>query len=189
MWLQFSKFKNLKLLYSFQNKLYQEIKDTVEENNGDENLDFNTLQNMSYLNKVIKESLRLWGLNFFDRTCTKEYHFAEINLTIRKGMIVQFGGGGIMLDEKHFKDPMTFDPESHFPDDTLTPNSFFAFGQGPRNCIGMRFAYTMVRAGLVHSLMKFRFVPAAKTIDKWEIDPLSPGSLPKGGLHVKLESR
>ena len=176
-------------LIFFQERLYQEIKDTVDENDGNINLDFNTLQNMTFLNKVIKESLRLWGLSFFDRTCTKDYHFSEINLTIRKGMVVQFGGGSAMIDDKHFSNPMAFDPEGHFPDDTLTPATFFAFGQGPRNCIGMRFAYTMVRAGIVHSLMKYKFTPGAKSIDNWEIDPLSPSFLPKGGLHIKLESR
>ena len=105
-------------------------------------------------------------------------------------MTVQTSGGGIMLEEKYYENAQSFDPESHFGDDSsLIPSSFMAFGQGPRNCIGMRFAYTMLRTGLVHTLAKYKLVPSSKTINQWVIDPLSPSFLPKGGVHVKLERR
>ena len=63
-------------------------------------------------------------------------------------MHIQIGAAGIMREEKYYKNPLHFDPESHFENDSgssLYSPSFMAFGQGPRNCIGMRFAYTMVR--------------------------------------------
>ena len=75
-----------------------------------------------------------------------DYHLTEMKFTVPKGMHIQIPGRGIMQDQKYYKNPFHFDPESHFEDDngSLYPSSFMAFGQGPRNCIGMRFAYTMV---------------------------------------------
>ena len=64
------------------------FKDAVDDNNGDVNLDFNTLNNLQYTEKVIKESIRLWGINFFDRTCTKDYYSPELNFTVPKGKII-----------------------------------------------------------------------------------------------------
>ena len=109
-------------------------------------IDYNKLHGLHYLDCVIKEALRNWGINFFDRTCTMDYYLTEMNFTVPKGMHIQIGGIGIMREQKYYKNPLHFDPESHFEDDSgsLYPSSFMAFGQGPRNCIGMRFAYTMV---------------------------------------------
>ena len=108
--------------------------------------DYNKLHSLHFLDCFIKESLRLWGLNFFDRRCNKDYYLAEMNFMVPKGMQIQVGSTGIMRDEKYFKNALHFDPKSHFGDDggSLYNSSFFAFGQGPRSCIGMRFAYTMV---------------------------------------------
>lgn len=95
-----------------------------------------------------------------------------------------------MSEDKYYKNPETFDPEGHFEgDSSLYSPSYMVFGQGPRNCIGMRFALTMVRVGLVHILSKYQLKPCSKTIKEWSIDPLSPSFLPKGGLHIKLEPR
>ena len=57
----------------------------MDDNNGDLNLDFNSLNNLRYMEKVIKEAIRLWGINFFDRTCTKDYYIPELNYTVPKG--------------------------------------------------------------------------------------------------------
>ena len=78
----------------------------MDDNNGDINLDFNTLTNLRLTEKVIKESVRLWGINFFDRRCTKEYYIPELNFTVPKGMHVTIAGGKIMQDEKHFPNPL-----------------------------------------------------------------------------------
>ena len=51
----------------------------------------------------VKESLRSWGINFVERTCTKEYHIPELNITIPEGALVQIPGSSIMHEEVHFQ--------------------------------------------------------------------------------------
>ena len=165
------------------------MQDAIDANDGNPDLDYNTLNNLKFMGSVIKESLRFWGFNFFDRLCTKDYYLSELNFTIPKGMQVSIAGSGIMQDKKYFANPQTFDPEAHFEDDSLYPASFMAFGQGPRNCIGMRFAYSIVRACLVHTLARYRLEPCPTTIDHWQMDPINPSCLPKGGLYVRYAKR
>lgn len=173
-----------------QEKLYQEISDAIEENNGDPNLDYNKLHSLIYLEKVLKESLRLWGFSFYGRKCRKEYFIEEIGFTVPNGMQVISPSSGIMKEDEHYKDPLKFDPDAHFEgDSSLYSSTFMVFGIGPRNCVGMRFAFTMMRACMVHTLAKYRILPNSKTINDWVIDPMSPAFLPKGGINVKLEAR
>ena len=89
-----------------------------------------------------------------------DYHLTEMNFTVPKGMHIQIGGIGIMREQKYYKNPLHFDPESHFEDDSgsLYPSSFMAFGQGPRNCIGMRFAYIRHGKSKVTLDLKFAYV-------------------------------
>ena len=53
----------------------------------------------------------------------------------------------IMKDEKYFSNPEKFDPDNFSPEKKAerNPYAFLAFGQGPRNCIGMRFALLQVQ--------------------------------------------
>ena len=82
---------NLALNQEVQEKLFNEIKDAIDDNSGHVNLDFNTLSNLKYTDKVIKESIRLWGLDFFDRKCTKNFYIPELDFTVPKGMHVSIG--------------------------------------------------------------------------------------------------
>ena len=84
-----TRIEHLTLIEDFSNVCFQ---DTIDENNGDLDVDYNTLNNMVYMGKVIKETIRLWGLNFFDRACTKDYYIPEINYTVPKGIFIKLRG-------------------------------------------------------------------------------------------------
>ena len=103
--------------------------------------------------------------------------------------MVQVPGASLMHEEKYFEDPQAFDPDRHFDSATLNPSAFFTFGQGPRNCVGFRFAWTIMRALLVTVLANYKLLPGPGMKYPLEIDPLNQSGLPKGGVHVKLVPR
>ena len=173
-----------------QEKVYNEIKAAVDDNNGDENLDYATLNNLTFLEKVMKESMRLWCINFFDRQCTKDYFIPELNFTVPKGMHVTIAGGKLMNDEKNVPDAMTFDPERHFGNDSsLSGSNYLTFGQGPRSCPGMRLAMITQKLVWVHILNSFKLVKGDKFQDEWPFDPNIAGGIGFNAIFSKLEKR
>jgi cytochrome P450 len=44
------------------------------------------------------------------------------------------------------------------------------FGQGPRNCIGMRYALLALKIAFVFMLRKYRLVPCSKTTKEIEVN-------------------
>ncbi len=172
-----------------QEKAYREIMDAIEENNGDPRLDYNGLQKLTFLDKVIRESLRSQNISFLERECTKEYYIPELKFTVPKGMVIVTPGAKIMKDQANFSNPNDFDPEANFPTETVIPNAFTSFGQGPRNCVGMRFAYIIMKVALVRTLANFKILPSSKTGDVFYIDPNSRNGMPKCGYHFRIEKR
>ena len=180
---------NLAKYPDLQEKVYQEVQDAIDENNDNQNLDYNSLNNLEYMGKFIRETIRLWGLNFFDRTCTKDYFVPELNFTIPKGMHVTLAGGNMHKSSDNFEDPLSFDPEKHFENNSQFHPNFIGFGQGPRNCIGMRLAYIIIRTGLVHIVANYKIAKGPKFKDTFDWIPNVPGGIGHGSMHVSLEPR
>ena len=110
---------------------------------------------------------------------------------IPEGMLVNIPNGGIMRDPEYFENPDEFDPEHFSPENKAkrNPYAFLAFGQGPRNCIGMRFALLAIKICLVRMIKEFKVVPSPKTPAKFELDPMNQSAMSKGGVHIRLERR
>lgn len=73
------------------------------------------------------------------RKSTSEYTFSGTNLTIPKNTAIVITVQGIHYDPKLYKNPEIFNPYN-FTDEAIKSRhtmSFQAFGDGPRNCIGM----------------------------------------------------
>lgn len=169
-----------------QEKLYDEIQEAIEANDGQLELDYAALNNMQYMGKFINETIRCWGVNFFDRTCTKDYYVADLNYTIPKGMHVTLAGGALQRDAAYFENPLEFDPEAHFGSKS---SYFLGFGQGPRNCIGLRFASTIVRTGLLYVLSKYKVLKGPNSKEDWYFSPIVAGGIGHKDIYVQLEAR
>ena len=70
-----------------------------------------------------------------------------------------------------------------------SPYTFLAFGHGPRNCIGMRFALYEAKLGLIALLSKYKMVKTHKTPETITLDPKAILSASKHPIWVKLEKR
>lgn len=67
--------------------------------------------------------------------------------------------------------------------------AFQAFGQGPRACIGMRFALLEAKIGVMAVMRKFSFTPGTKTKEPLELDPQQQLAWVKGGLWANIKRR
>ena len=160
-------------------KVAEEIANIV----GDcEEITFEHIQSMKYLNNVISESLRLHHpfAHFLERECTKDYQIPGTDYVVRKGEIVNFSFLYERMKESEgnasFYNPDNFDPDNFAEYKDPDQFSFLAFGQGPRNCIGKRYAMIVMKLGLVHILRSYRLVKTDNTEEKLKLFKFLPGA-------------
>lgn len=77
-------------------------------------------------------------------------------------------------------DPDRFDKKR----DTM---KWLPFGDGPRNCIGMRFGMMQTRIGLIAILNNFELLLCGKTQNAPKFKPDSFTTVPQGGIYIKLK--
>lgn len=78
---------------------------------------------------------------------------------IEKGMSVIIPAGAMHRDERFYPNPDRFNPDNFTPERVKNRDSveWLPFGDGPRNCIGMRFGEMQARIGLAMLVKNFRF--------------------------------
>ncbi|CAG9584957.1 unnamed protein product [Danaus chrysippus] len=99
-----------------QEKLLKEVKEHNAKFGG--KLDFTSIQNLTYLDMVVSEVLRLWPPAIvLDRVCNKDYNLGKPNskatqdFFVRKGELVGVPVMSIHRDPQYFQNPTKFDPE------------------------------------------------------------------------------
>lgn len=150
-----------------QRRLQQEIDLALEENNGELTLD--VVQGMPYLDMVLNESLRMHPIvPYMNRLCTKPFQLPLSNgkvLTVEVGTPVVTPIMGIHNDPQYYPDPTKFDPE-RFSDENKAKRpkcTHFPFGEGPRICLGMRFAQAQIKTCISRILSEYNIVKCDKT--------------------------
>jgi len=166
-----------------QEKILQEIEAVI----GDEPITYSNLQNMKYLECVIKESMRLHApVPFIERKLTQEITFDCIKLP--PGTTVNIFIYGLQRNPKYFPDPDKFIPERFETDNCVNmhPYAFIPFSAGPRNCIGQKYAMLAMKTALVKIIKNFVIKP--KPNFEWI---LSNSAVLKSanGIYVILEKR
>lgn len=95
------------------------------------------------------------------RKCSVDYKIPDTNQVIEKDTQIFIPVHQLQHDEKYFTDPEKFDPdrftEKNLAGTNLINRPYYPFGDGPRNCIGMRLGKMQTRVGLVMMLQKFTF--------------------------------
>lgn len=102
----------------------------------------NVLENKDYLDKAIKETMRLYpSYSVITRKCIKTFKFPETDLLIDRGVTITVPIESIHKDQSYYEKPEVFNP-NRFSDDDAEKRPEFAympFGVGPRKCIGKKF--------------------------------------------------
>jgi len=171
-----------------QEKVFEELQTIFPE--GTEEITWDKVHECSYLDMVVQESLRYKNLfPVTERSCTKDYNIPGTDFVIPAGRMVKIYLAGMMEDENNFKNPKEFDPDNFLPENKPNKFAFQAFGQGPRACIGYRFAMFNMKMGLISILRHYRVVMGEKSNrGEIELDPNVVFGI-KGGIWFKTEKR
>ena len=174
-----------------QETLYQEIHDVFEANDNGQHVDYATVNGLKYLDMALHETLRMYPLINLERVCVKDFRVPGTSFTIPTGMLVQIPTAFIMSDARFYPEPAKFIPERFSPEAKAerSPYLFLAFGQGPRNCVGMRFALLQVKMAITRVVGNYKVLTSPKTPEQLIVDPKKSSTRPIGGFWLKLEKR
>lgn len=177
--------------------IQEKVSREIEEQENGEQLTYESLARMKYLDMVISETLRMYPpAPMTDRVCAKEFVMppakdGEPELRVEIGTNVVMPIFGMHHDPKHFPEPEKFIPE-RFSDenkDTINPYVYMPFGHGPRKCIGNRFALMETKTLLVHVLRKFRIKFTDRSKYPVEFCKKTFNMTKKDGFWLKFEER
>ncbi|XP_043484955.1 cytochrome P450 4C1-like [Leptopilina heterotoma] len=112
---------------------------------------------LTYLERVIKENLRLYpSVPVIGRLLTEN---TELDgYTLPKGTNVTLNIFALHRDPESWTNPDEFDPDRFLPENCQKrhPYAYIPFSAGPRNCIGMKFAMAEQKIVLTAILRKWR---------------------------------
>ncbi|XP_053204184.1 cytochrome P450 4V2-like isoform X2 [Panonychus citri] len=169
-----------------QEKLYQEISSVFDDN--DSVNDIEKVNKCEYLDKCIKESMRLYPpVPVIARELDEPM---EINsYYLPKGTTIAVNIFSIQRDPRIYPNPTEYDPERFDPSNlpNIPKGAYIPFGVTPRNCIGFRFALIEMKIFLIHLIRKYEIFSARKLEDvallmKLMLNPSCP-------LEIKLQKR
>ncbi|EDS36419.1 cytochrome P450 26B1 [Culex quinquefasciatus] len=177
-----------------QKQLREEL---LKASNDQGSISYDTLLELPYLEQVINESLRLWPpAAFLSKKCTEPI---ELDLTssqkvhIEKGVYAMIPVWSIHRDPECYENPTMFNPDRFSPEQGgVSPyrekGCFIPFGDGPRQCLGMRFARMQMKRGVYEILKNFELSVDPKTIQPLQMDPKQFLTMPLGGIWLTYKA-
>ncbi|KAJ8915088.1 hypothetical protein NQ315_014343 [Exocentrus adspersus] len=148
-----------------EEKIQEEVLEEIVDVLGDSNKlpTYNDLMDMKFMERCIKECLRLYPSVPFIGRVTGEDIKTCTGYTIPKGTDINIYIFDLHRLPQYWKDPEKFDPDRFLPENIANrhPFAYLPFSAGSRNCIGQRFAILEIKAALCGILRKFKL----KSID------------------------
>ncbi|EEC00732.1 cytochrome P450, putative [Ixodes scapularis] len=151
-----------------QDRLRAEIASVMER---DCHFTYDNVFAMRYLDQVISESMRIYTpfVGFITRTCQREYNYNGLKIPAGLSILIP-----------------AFSPENR---GMINPMAFQPFGNGPRNCVGIRFAQLEMKLTLAKLLAKFRIKLDERHIkeDHLKLGSTFIFSYPQDGVWLEFE--
>ncbi|KAG8290961.1 hypothetical protein J6590_072070 [Homalodisca vitripennis] len=174
-----------------QDRLFEELHGAFGDK---EDIDYDTLNNLSYLDKVLLESQRKYpAVYHMIRECTKTIDL-DINgktLTVETGTPVIIPVLSLHRDAKYYPEPDVFDPE-RFSDEvkqTRPQYTYMPFGEGPRICPGIRFGMVQIKLFIAHVVYNYRILRCEKTPEKLTFATGAFLAIPNEQEWIRIEKR
>ncbi|CAH1732596.1 unnamed protein product [Aphis gossypii] len=178
----------LALKKPIQDKVREEMNATKNRHSGE--IDDEFLKELHYLEMVIAETLRKYPpLITLFREATQDYQVPDDILVIEKGTKVLIPAYAIHHDYRYYPDPETFDPNRFSPEEKAKrpKGTYMPFGDGPRICIGKRFAEMEMKLALTELLTKYEVEPCDKTDIPMRFSQKSLLIIPENGIWLKFK--
>ncbi|XP_020280176.1 cytochrome P450 4C1-like isoform X2 [Pseudomyrmex gracilis] len=141
-----------------QDRVRVEVNNMFKEN--DDKVTMSSLQNLPYLDRCIKETLRLYpSAPIIMRLTTEDVKLHSY--TVPSGTNILLNIYAMHRDPKFWPNPELFNPDRFLPHKRKNyhPFSYLPFSAGPRNCIGQRFAMLEIKATLAFLIHNFYLEP------------------------------
>ncbi|KAF5277790.1 hypothetical protein FQR65_LT03770 [Abscondita terminalis] len=177
-------------LLSKHQEVQKKVLDEIITTFGDETilqLSYEGLQNLKYLEQVIKESLRMYPpVPIISRLVTEDVLYD--GQIIPKGTVTVIFAYELHNNPSIFPNPDVFDPERFNVTNSknISLYSYIPFSAGPRNCIGQKFAMLELKASVCKVLHKFKLLPVRGHTPKLKADAIL---ISENGLPIRLEER
>ncbi|KAL4456121.1 hypothetical protein ABPG74_014082 [Tetrahymena malaccensis] len=144
---------------NFQTKLRSEIKSII---NNFEELNYDNLNQMNYLQCVIKESLRIHppAVGVLPRVCIKDHKVGQIEM--KKGMLMDTHFIGVLNNPKYYDNPQDFNPDRWNDSKKMESAPFSPFGIGKRSCIGQHLGMMNAKVIVCYLIMNYLVKPNHK---------------------------
>ncbi|KAF8366923.1 cyp-29A4 [Pristionchus pacificus] len=146
------------------------------------------LANLPYLERCIKESMRLFPpVPFVIRNIREDFQMGPHLLPRDSPLLIS--PYLVHRNERIYPNPEVYDPDRFLPENSSTrhPYDFVPFSAGPRNCIGQKFAMYQLKI-IVSSLLRRFSVSSDRDFNS--ISKLAEAVLKAGeGINVVVESR
>ncbi|XP_023222837.1 cytochrome P450 4C1-like [Centruroides sculpturatus] len=142
--------------HEIQEKVYLELQEVFKDDmNRDITID--DLTKMTYLECVIKESMRIYPpFPLIARKTPLEMKIGNYVLPANSTLVISIYG--IHHNPSVYENPEVFDPDRFLPEKyrNLHPYAFLPFSAGPRNCLGSKLAMITMKMVLANVLRNFK---------------------------------
>ncbi|XP_051172502.1 cytochrome P450 4C1-like [Leptopilina boulardi] len=138
-----------------QNLARQEVSEIL--NKCDGKIGIKEINSLDYLDRCIKESLRLYpSVPNIGRAVTEDLQLK--NYLIPAGSIINVHIFDLHRDPNYWPNPNVFDPDRFLPNAVQNrhPFAYVPFSAGSRNCIGQKFATLELKVLIAHLLYNFK---------------------------------
>lgn len=92
-----------------------------------------------------------------NRKCSHEYKIPGMDKVIEEGIQTFIPVYGLHHDPQFYPEPEKFIPERFNEENKTTARPYYPFGDGPRNCIGLRLGLVQTKLNIASMLRNYRY--------------------------------
>ncbi|KAG5900110.1 hypothetical protein JTB14_016078 [Gonioctena quinquepunctata] len=169
-----------------QDEMYDEIMRVL---GPDRDVGPSDLPQLKYTERFIKETLRFFPVApFLMRAIDKDIDIGDHVLLA--GTSVAFGVLKAHMSEEYWPNPSKFDPDRFLPEEIEKrhPYSYLPFSNGPRNCIGLKYAMMAMQSLVSSVVRKYRIFTPYQNIEEIELK-FNIVLKSKNGYNISLQLR